>query len=179
MRNLKITLMLLALVGLLAVAGCGGDDDSSGTTATESSTTATDSSGADSDYAQQLSTILQDFGTSFQSIGTKLQGVNDPAALSSGIDDLESQIQTTISDLEALDVPEGAQEGQDQIVAALKDFSSKITSLGDAVDSGDKASVKTAAEDLQASAASFMQEFSAGLSKITESGIQVGSGIGG
>src|SRR3954452_2374321 len=105
MRNLKITLMLLALVGLIAVAGCGSDDSSDSsssdsTTATESSTTATDSTSSDStsaddgDYAQSLTAILTDFGTSFQTLGTKLQGVKDEDALASGIDELESQIQT-------------------------------------------------------------------------------------
>jgi hypothetical protein len=186
MRNLKITLMLLALVGLIAVAGCGGSDDSSSSdssTATEStstdSSTATDTTSADNgDYAQQLTTILTDFGTTFQTLGTKLQSVSDQDALSSGISELEDQIQTTISDLKALDAPPEAQEGQDEIIAAFEAFSEKLSAVGDAVDSGDASAAKSAAQDLQTAAQTFQQDFGAGIQKITQSGVEVGSGTG-
>jgi hypothetical protein len=185
MRNLKITLMLLALVGLIAVAGCGSDDSSDSsssdsTTATESSTTATDSTSSDStsaddgDYAQSLTAILTDFGTSFQTLGTKLQGVKDEDALASGIDELESQIQTTIDDLKALDPPEEAQQGQDDVIAAFEAFSQKLTDVSDAVDSGDASAAKTAAQDLQEAATTFQQDFTAGITEITQSGVEVG-----
>jgi hypothetical protein len=186
MRNLKITLMLLALVGLIAVAGCGGSDDSSSsddTAATETTSsdtsTATDTTSADDgDYAQQLTTILTDFGTTFQTLGTKLQSVKDQDALSEGISQLEDQIQTTISDLKALDAPPEAQEGQDEIIAAFEAFSEKLTAVGDAVDSGDASAAKTAAQDLQDAAQTFQEDFGAGIQKITESGVSVGSGAG-
>jgi hypothetical protein len=188
MRNLKITLMLMAVVGLIAVAGCGSDDDSSSSsssTATESSTTATDStagdetSADDGDYAAGLTQVLSEFGTSFQTLGTKLQGVKDEGALASGIDDLEAQIQTTISDLEDLDPPAEAQEGQDDIIAAFEAFSQKLTDVSDAVDSGDASAAKSSAQDLQDAASTFQQDFSAGIAKIAQAGVDVGSGTGG
>ena len=186
MRNLKISLMLLALVGLVAVAGCGGDDSSSSTTssttATESTTTATDSTSTDAasgDYAQQLTSVLTEFGTSFQALGTKLQNVSDKDALATGIDELESQIGTTISDLKALEAPPEAQEGQDEVIAAFEAFSGKLTDVSDAVSSGDAAAATSAAKELQAAASTLQTDFTAGISKIAQAGVDVGTGSGG
>jgi TolA-binding protein len=188
MRNLKIMLMLVALVGLIAVAGCGGSDSSSTSSSTTASdTTATDSTATDStstsadsgDYATQLTTILTDFGTSFQTLGTKLQNVKDEKALASGIDELESQIQTTITDLKALTPPPEAQAGQDKVIAAFEAFSGKLTDVSDAVASGDASAATTAAKDLQAAASTFQTDFTAGITEIAQSGVNVGPGTGG
>jgi len=188
MRYLKIPLILLALVGLIALAGCGDDDDSSSSTETTStsteSTTATTtdastSAGGEGDYAQELTSIISEFGTSFQTLGTSLQSASDQEAIASGIDELEAQIGTTIDDLIALEAPPEAQEGQDQMVAAFEGLSAKLTDVSDAVDSGDEEASQAAAQELQAAAATFQTDFSKGLSAIAESGVQVNPTAGG
>jgi TolA-binding protein len=185
MRNPKITLMLLALVGLLVVAGCGGGGDesssSSSSTATEStSSTATDSTStstdaAASDYSQQLTQILSQSLSSLQSLST-IQSVKTPEEFSAKIDDAQKQIQGTIDDLKALTPPEGAQEAQDELVAAYENFNEKLGAVGDAVASGDASAVTKAATELTQAGQDFQQQVTEAGQKFQQAGVQIGSG---
>lgn len=189
MRNLKITLMLLALVGLLAVAGCGGDDgdDSSGTTAT-AETTATDTTATDEttddaggDYGAELSTILTDFGAAFAGIGADIQGSQNPDDYIGAFEDFESEIESTISDIEALDTPEEAQQAQDDLVSALEGFRDGIADFGNELEGGDPAAIQDALSTFQEQAATFQKDATAALQDLADSGVSVSgaSGLGG
>jgi hypothetical protein len=184
MRNLKIILMLMAVVGLLAVAGCGSsDDDSTGDTSATTDTTATDTTATDttatdsdsSDYAQQLTSILSDSLASLQSLSS-IQSVKTPDEFSAKIDDAQQQIQGTIDDLKALTPPEGAQEAQDQLIAAYENFNEKLGAVGDAVSSGDASAVTKAAAELTQAGQDFQQEVTDAGQKFDAAGVQVGSG---
>jgi hypothetical protein len=183
MRNLKIMLMLLALVGLIAIAGCGDSDDSdsSGTTATEttatdSDTTATDADtdSADGDYSAQLTQILTDSLASLTDLQS-IQSVKTPEEFSKKIDDAQEQIQGTIDDLKALTPPEGAEEAQDQLIAAYENFNEKLGAVGDAVSSGDASAVTKAAQELTQAGTDFQQEVTEAGDKFDQAGVQVGS----
>jgi hypothetical protein len=183
MRNLKITLMLLALVGLLVVAGCGGGSDSSSSsssTATDTSSTATESTStstdaAAGDYGQQLTQILTDSLASLQSLST-IQSVKTPEEFSAKIDDAQQQIQGTIDDLKALTPPEGAQEAQDQLISAYENFNEKLGAVGDAVSSGDASAVQKAAAELTQAGQDFQQQVTEAGQMFQQAGVQVGSG---
>lgn len=188
MRYLKLPLVLLAIVGLIALTGCGGDDSSSTessstATSTDSTTTdasaATDSTASSADpaaeeYGQGLTAALTDFGTSFQKLGSDLQGASKPAQISAGVSQLEDQLSTTIDELNALDPPAEAQDGQDQVVAAFEGLSGKLGDVGDAVGAGDPQAAKQAAQALQSAVASFQGDLQAGITEITQAGVPVG-----
>jgi len=189
----RLLFLVLAIAGLIALSGCG--DDESTTTAADTSSESTEATEpsdeevsstidealedpdaeASSEYGEELTTILGDFAQSFQDQGAVLQGTTDPAQLADGIDQLEETLDTTIDDLSALDVPEEAQEGHDEIVASFENLSSKLADVSDAVDSDDAAAATKAASALQASVADFTEQFTAGLTKVAGAGIEIDS----
>ena len=185
----RLLFLVLAIAGLIALSGCGDDEStttaadttSESTEATEpadeevSSTSEDPDAGASSEYGKELTTILGDFAQSFQEQGAALQGTTDPAQLADGIDSLEDTLETTIDDLSALDVPEEAQEGHDEIVASFENLSSKLADVSDAVDSDDAQAATKAASALQASVADFTEQFTAGLTKVAGAGIEIDS----
>ncbi len=191
MRVLKIPFLVLALVGLIAVSGCGGGDDStssSSSTATDSSTTATDASTTDTssgdalsadEYSQQAQTVLVAFGTQFTQLGAKIQKSSSPEEFSTLVDQAETEIQGVIDDFGALKPPAEAQEGHDQILAALEDFSSKLTDVSDAAASGDKTALADAATALQQAGVDFQTQLQAAAKSLTDAGINLGGGSSG
>ena len=185
-KLLRLSLSILAVLGLIALAGCG--DDESTTTAVDETETATEStttdeettteadSGASDDYGTELSAILGEFTQTFQDEGAALQGATDPEQLATGIDNLESSLQTTIDDLTELEVPEAAQAGHEEVVASFEDLSSKLADVGTAVDAEDQQAAQQAVIDLQSSVSDFLQQFSSGLTKIAASGVPIDPG---
>ena len=130
MRTLRTPLTVLALVGLIAISGCGGDD--SGTSSTAS--TSSEQLSAD-DYGQQLTAALVPLFTSLQ--GLQSFDPQNPEDFGTQIQPTEDSFAKAIDEVNALQPPDEAQDGQDQLVAALEDFSSKLTDLSNSVEAGD------------------------------------------
>ncbi len=187
MRIMRIPLVLLALVGLIALSGCGGDDETTSTEATTStstdssvSTPTTAASPEAQAYAEGAQQVLLDFGTSFTTLGSKIQASKDEQEFASLVDQAESQIQGTIDDYSQLQPPEEAQQGHDQIIAALEDFASKLTAVSDAAASGDKQALQTAAQELQAAGQTFQTQLTEAAQSLQDAGISLqGSPTGG
>lgn len=192
MKFLRIPLIVLALVGLIALAGCGDDDSTTSeesTTATESSTTETESTTEDTttsgdalspeEYSQQAQEVLVSFGTSFQQLGSDISAAKDADEFAGLVDDAEAEIQTAIDEFSAIQPPEEAQEGHDQILAALEDFSSKLTDVSDAASSGDQAALTDAATELQQAGLDFQKQLTEAAEKLSEAGIGVGGSSAG
>ena len=168
MRLLRIPLIVLALVGLIALAGCGGDDS------TDSSDSSSSGALTNEEYAQQAQAILLDFGTSFQQLGTEISNSKDPQQFGDLVDQAEQEIQGAIDDFSALQPPADAQEGHDQTLSALENFSSKLTDVSDAADSGDKQALQEAAQALQEAGLDFQTELTQAAQKLQDAGIELG-----
>ncbi|MCB0877078.1 MAG: hypothetical protein R2718_02375 [Solirubrobacterales bacterium] len=168
MRLLRIPLLILALVGLIAVAGCGGDDS------TDSSDSSSSEALSNEEYAQQAQAILLEFGTSFQQLGTEISNSKNPDQFSQLVDEAESEIQGAIDDFSALQPPPDAQEGHDQTLSALENFSSKLTDVSEAADSGDNQALVEAAQALQQAGLEFQSELTQAAQKLEDAGIQIG-----
>ena len=167
MRLLRIPLIVLALVGLIALAGCGSDDS------TDSSSS---SSGAlsNEEYAQQAQAILLEFGTSFQQLGTEISNSKNTKEFGDLVNQAEDEIQGAIDDFSALQPPPDAQEGHDQTLSALENFSSKLTDVSDAADSGDKQALQEAATALQQAGQDFQTELTQAAQSLQDAGIELG-----
>jgi hypothetical protein len=167
MRLLRIPLIVLALVGLIALAGCGGDDS------TDSSSSSSDAL-SNEEYAQQAQAILLEFGTSFQQLGTEISGSKDPQEFSDLVNQAEDEIQGAIDDFDALQPPADAQEGHDQTLSALENFSSKLTDVSEAADSGDDQALQEAAQALQQAGLDFQSELTQAAQSLQDAGIELG-----
>jgi hypothetical protein len=165
MRLLRIPFIILALVGLIAVAGCGGDDSTDGSSSTTLS---------NEEYAQQAQAILLEFGTSFQQLGTQISNSKNPEQFKQLVDQAETEIQGAIDDFSALQPPPDAQEGHDQTLSALENFSSKLTDVSEAADSGDNQALVQAAQALQQAGLEFQSELTQAAQKLQDAGIQIG-----
>jgi hypothetical protein len=165
MRFLKIPLLVLALVGLLAASGCGGDDESTSSSSSEALT-------AD-EYATQAREVLTSFGQAFTGLGTQISQSSSPEEFSGFVDDAEAEIQSAIDDFSAIQPPEEAQEGHDQILAALEDFSSGLTDVSDAADAGDKAALQEAATALQQAGLDFQTQIQEADQSLKDAGINL------
>lgn len=189
MRILRIPLLVLALVGLIAVSGCGGGGSTSttsSTTATDSSTTtATDSTSTSSEplsvdeYTQQAQAVLVGFGTQFTTLGAQIQKASSATQFADLVNQAETEIQGAIDDFGALQPPPEAQEGHDQILAALEDFSSKLSDVSDAAESGDKTALQDAATALQQAGVDFKDQLTAAAKSLTDAGIDLGGSSSG
>jgi len=165
MRLLRIPLIVLALVGLIAIAGCGGDDS-------------TDSSSSEAlsneEYAQEAQQILVEFGTNFQQLGTQISSAKTPEEFGDLVDQAEDEIQSAIDDFSELQPPADAQQGHDQTLSALENFSSKLTDVSDAADSGDNQALQEAAQALQKAAIDFQTELTQAAQSFQDAGIDLG-----
>jgi len=170
MRHLRIPLLVLALVGLIAVAGCGGSDSTDSTSGDATSSEAL----SPEEYAQQAQQVLIEFGTSFQQLGTEISNSKDPQQFSDLVNKAEDEIQSAIDDFSALQPPPEAQEAHDQTLAALEDFSSKLSDVSDAAESGDKQALQEAAQALQQAALDFQSELTQAAQKYQDAGINLG-----
>jgi multidrug resistance efflux pump len=165
MNVLRIPLIILALVGLIAVAGCGGDDDSSSETSDSGEALSSE------EYSTQASEILTTFGTEFQSLGTEISASQNEEDFTAAVDEAEATIQSTIEEYSALVPPEEAQEGHDQVVAALESFSTSLTGVSDAAASGDQAALQEAALQLQEEATTFSTDLTEAGQSLEDAGI--------
>ncbi|GIK77069.1 MAG: hypothetical protein EDQ89_06265 [Acidobacteria bacterium] len=168
MRLLRIPLVILALVGLIALAGCGGGDGTDSTEATSSDAL------SDEEYAQEAQAILLEFGTNFQQLGTEISSAKNAQEFSDLVDDAEAEIQGAIDDFGALQPPADAQEGHDQALAALENFSSKLTDVSEAAESGDEQALQEAAQALQEAAVTFETELTQAAESFQEAGVELG-----
>jgi len=168
MRLLRIPLIILALVGLIALAGCGGDDSTDSTEATSSEAL------SDEEYAQEAQAILVEFGTNFQQLGTEISSAKSPQEFGDLVDDAEAEIQGAIDDFSALQPPADAQEGHDQALAALENFSSKLTDVSEAAESGDEQALQEAAQGLQEAAVTFQTELTQAGESLQGAGVDLG-----
>ncbi|CAN5501202.1 hypothetical protein BH10ACT11_BH10ACT11_01400 [soil metagenome] len=149
MRNTK-SLALLAILAVVAlIAGCGGSDDSS----SSGDTLSVD------DYGKQVSEEFASFNTDFSALGEQAGSPTSKDDYLSTVDQLQSRVGETIDNLKALGVPDEAQKFNDDAVSALEALQSSFDPIKEAVDSGDKTAVQTAAASLQAAAVDFQQKF--------------------
>ncbi len=172
MRVLRISFIVLALFGLVAVAGCGGSDS------TDSSDSSSSEALSNEEYTQQAQAILLDFGTSFQQLGTDISASKTPEEFSNLVDKAEDEIQGAIDDFSALTPPADAQEGHDQTLSALENFSSKLTDVSEAADSGDDQALQEAAQALQTAGLDFQKELTQAAQSLSDAGIDLGGSSG-
>jgi hypothetical protein len=147
-RTLAALAILLLAAGL--IAACGGDEKE--------------------DYAKEVESVLEPLGTELQSLGGALSAATDEAGLVEGLDAAESEIETAVSELEAIDVPSDVEQVNDDLITAIGGFGDELAKVRDAAESGNAADLQTLALGLPQVAEAFQTE----LSRIQDAAIEAG-----
>ena len=165
--DLKRKTALLVATAALAIAGCGGDDDSGDDGGGEAL--------SESDYAAEIQSILTTFGEESISLGTELQSATTPDELRSGVDDLQALTQTAVDDLSAIEPPEAAAEGHETLTGALEGYLSDIETLASAVESDDPQAAQDAALQFQKAAVDVQSDLAEAATQLQDAGIDAPS----
>jgi septation ring formation regulator EzrA len=132
--------MLLAAALLALGVACGGDD-------TKSTSGGSSATGAKTltvcEYNDRVQAIFdrleKDVTASFASVSNKDQLVK-------AVDQLETDLNTSINDLKALKPPKEAQQVNGQLISALDDFKKQLPDIKKAASAGDLAKLTSLAE---------------------------------
>jgi len=160
----RYSLVLLAMVAALLVAGCGGDDEGSDDGGGEPL--------SEEDYAGEIQGILTTFGEESISLGTELAGSTSPEDLGSGVDSLGEVTQTAVDDLNAITPPEAAAEAHETLTAALEGYLGDIDTLSSDLDGASPEETQQAALDFQESATAVQTDLAEAASQLQEAGIE-------
>jgi hypothetical protein len=147
-RTLAVLATALLAAGLLAA--CGGDEKE--------------------DYAKEVESVLEPLGTELQTLGTELSAATDEAGLVDGLSAAETEIDSAVSELEAIDVPSDVEQVNQDLITAISGFGDELAKVRDAAESGNAAALKTLALALPKVA----DDFQAELSRIQQAAIDAG-----
>lgn len=136
MRIAGIVAVLVLGAGL--IAACGSDDKET--------------------YAQEVEDVLEPLGGNLDTLGTELSGASDEAELADGLEEAQNEITSAADEIAGLEVPDGVEQVNDDLVAALNGFADELGKVRDAAESGDLAQLQQAAAGLPAVASAFEQE---------------------
>lgn len=151
MRTTRIAAALVAVLvagGLLA--GCGGDSKA--------------------DYAQEVEDILNPLGEDLSELGTTVSGATSTEAIAEGVGNAEEDLDQAASDLEGLDVPDGVEQVNADLVAAIQGFSDDLGTVREAAESGDRTALQSATLDLPQAASALQEE----LNRVQQAAIDAG-----
>ena len=147
MRSAIVTVAVLSLV---AAAGCGGDTKKS------------------NDYVDAINKVQTDFAANVQKVGQSATttGSDPAAAAKKTFTDLKAAIDKAISDLKAVDPPDKVKALHTQLVSEMTEFDSQVKAAGDSLGSGDPQKILAAQQKFATSASSLGSRISATIDAI-------------
>jgi hypothetical protein len=151
MRTTRIAAALAAVLvagGLLAA--CGGDSKA--------------------DYAQEVEDVLNPLGEDLSQLGTTVSGATSTEAIAEGVGNAEEDLDQAASDLDGLDVPDGVEQVNADLVAAIQGFSDDLGTGREAAESGDRTELQNATLELPQAASALQEE----LNRIQQAAIDAG-----
>lgn len=138
--------LLVPLLGLLAVAGCGGDK-------TESN----------NKYVDQVNAVQQRFVDSVSKLNT---AGTTPTEISAALDQLEAAVSKTAADIRAIDPPGDAKASHERLVSSLEDYAAALGSAGKELGSKDPAKQAKAGQAVIAATTKAQSSFDAAINEI-------------
>jgi hypothetical protein len=158
-RNGKILAALLAFVALagLWLGACGSDGE------------------ADRDeYAQEVQSALSGLSADLRDLGGQLRSSGKSTDLASGLDQARTDLDETAAQLEDLDVPDDLTEINDDLMAAIRNFSAELGGVIELAGSGNQQDLQQANADLLDLVAQFQSDINAARQKASEAGLTIG-----
>ncbi len=151
MRTIRIAAALAVMLlagGLLAA--CGSDNKA--------------------DYAQQVEDTLNPLGENLQELGTSISAATTPEGIADGVGKAEDDLTAAASEIESLDVPEGVEQVNTDLVTAINGFADQLGKVREAAESGDQTALQEATLELPGAATDLQTE----LDRIQQAAIDAG-----
>ena len=124
----------LAVLSLVAVAGCGSDTKSS------------------NQYVEAINKVQQDFANNVQKVGQSSAGSDPQAAAKKTFSDLKTAIDKVIADLQGVKPPDKVKDLHNQLISEMKEFDDQVKSAGDSLSSKDPQAILKAQTQFATSA---------------------------
>ncbi len=121
---MKRLIVMATVVAALAVAGCGGGDDSSSDALSED------------DYATQVTGVLAELGPQLQSVGSEIAQQTQVDQIVSGLQQTEDLLQGASDDLDAIEPPESVADAHQQLIDAVDSFGDSTATFREAAEEG-------------------------------------------
>ncbi len=170
------TIRILSLLAVTLLSGallvaCGGDDETTTDASSATSTTEASSEQLDGqEYADAVAAVLAPTGENLTNLGQTISASKNVEELASSIGDAQEELQSSASELEALNPPEeGVQINQD-LIDLFNGFADDLEPAQQAAEDGDKQALASAAGGIPAVA----QEFSSRLEQIQQDATDAG-----
>jgi Family of unknown function (DUF6376) len=128
-RALRAALLCLAAVAALALAACGGDDESN-------------------DYVDDVNAVQNEFLDTMTEVASTPP--TNPSQAGDVVSEMEDAFATAADDLEAIDPPEEVADLHDELVTTMSDLGTQVADLGESLTSGNPQQTAQAATELQA-----------------------------
>ena len=122
------------------------------------------------EYASQIEGVLQPLGDQFNELGPAINGSNDLQATAEAVGSVESSIQSSVGDLEAITAPDGVESVHEDLIATLEKYGDELSRVQNAAESGDLAKYQKVALGLPAASDAFEQR----LSEVQDAAIDAG-----
>jgi uncharacterized lipoprotein YehR (DUF1307 family) len=132
---LRLVTIAVAMLSLVAAAGCGSDTKES------------------NDYVSEINKVQTDFANSVQKVGTSSSAGSDPAAAAKKtFSDLSAAIDKVISDLKGIDAPDKVKDLHNQLISEMEEFNSQVGKAADSLSSKDPQAILKAQSEFASSA---------------------------
>jgi hypothetical protein len=145
--NARTPLTLLAVLAALALPACG-DDNEDGSNGGESLSA--------EEYDAEMEAALQTFAE-LDELSAPLANPESVDQYVTGVREIVTRIDGTVTDLEAIAPPENVATMHDELIVAVEAYRDVFPPVADAAEAGDKAALQTGAADLQAAALEFQE----------------------
>lgn len=159
------------LFGALLVAGCGGDDEESADSGTET-TESTEALSAE-EYSTTVTDALTQFGTEFAALGEAVKNPDSPEDYVAGVEDIQARLDEIIAELEGVTPPPEGEQVHADLIAAFEDLNASFTPVIETAQNAenDPQALLDAATELQAAAVDFQTEATRISQEAAEAGI--------
>lgn len=166
-----LSLLAATLLSGALLAACGGDDETTTDASATTSTTEASSEQLDGqEYADAVAAVLAPTGQNLTNLGQTISASTNVEELAASIGDAQEELQSSASELEALNPPEeGVQINQD-LVDLFNGFADDLEPAQQAAEDGDEQALTSAAQKIPGDA----QEFASQLQQIQQDAIDAG-----
>ena len=155
----RLSTLLLLILALALLAGCGGDDESEALSV--------------EDYSAQVDEELATFNEEFTALGQEAANPESREQYVEAVTAVRARVTEVVAAIEAIEPPEEAAGFHEGLIVALGGLEDSFTPVIEAAEGTDDEALLQAAEDLQSRIAEFGTQVQELATEAEEAGVEV------